>query len=106
MAKNALFMATGAIIYKTHLTQVSQMRGVGTAYSITMWCFALASLSLVGIPPTGGFVSKWLLAQGALEAATGTLACWGIGGADGLRPADGGLPAAHRHPGLFPGKRL
>ena len=56
LAKNALFMATGAIIYKTHLTQVSQMRGVGSAYGITMWCFTLASLSLIGIPPTGGFV--------------------------------------------------
>jgi len=66
IAKNALFMAAGAIIYKTHLTQVSQMRGIGVAYPITMWCFALASLSLVGIPPSGGFVSKWMLAQGAM----------------------------------------
>ena len=66
IAKNALFMAAGALIYKTHLTQVSQMRGVGVAYPVIMWCFALASLSLVGIPPTGGFVSKWLLAQGAM----------------------------------------
>lgn len=66
IAKNALFMATGAIIYKTHLTQVSQMRGVGTVYSISMWCFTLSALSLVGIPPTGGFLSKWMLAQGAL----------------------------------------
>ena len=79
LAKNALFMATGAIIYKTHLTQVSQMRGVGSAYGITMWCFTLASLSLIGIPPTGGFVSKWLLAEGALAAGEGSLAYWGVG---------------------------
>ena len=79
IAKNALFMATGAIIYKTHLTQVSQLRGVGTAYGITMWCFTLASLSLIGIPPTGGFLSKWLLAEGALAAESGPLAYWGIG---------------------------
>ena len=79
LAKNALFMATGAIIYKTHLTQVSQMRGVGSAYGITMWCFTLASLSLIGIPPTGGFVSKWLLAEGALSAGEGSLAYWGVG---------------------------
>ena len=71
IAKNALFMATGAIIYKTHLTQVSQMRGVGRAYSISMWCFTLSALSLVGIPPTGGFLSKWELAQGALDSQTG-----------------------------------
>ena len=34
---------------------------------IVMWCFAIASLSLVGIPPTSGFVSKWYLAQGGLD---------------------------------------
>ena len=79
IGKNALFMATGAIIYQTHLTQVSQLRGVGGAYSITMWCFALASLSLVGIPPTGGFVSKWFLAEGALAADGGPMAFWGVG---------------------------
>ena len=78
IAKNALFMATGAIIYKTHLTQVSQMRGVGTVYGISMWCFTLASLSLVGIPPTGGFWSKWLLAQGALQAQAGGFTYGGI----------------------------
>ncbi len=78
IAKNALFMSTGAIIYKTHLTQVSQMRGVGTAYATPMWCFALASLSLVGIPPTGGFWSKWMLAQGALDADLGALSNWGL----------------------------
>lgn len=78
IAKNALFMATGAIIYQTHLTQVSQLRGIGGPYSITMWCFTLASLSLVGIPPTGGFISKWFLAEGALAAKDGPLAYWGI----------------------------
>jgi len=69
LAKNTLFLAVGAIIYKTHLTHASQMRGIGVVFHITMWCFTLSSLSLVGIPPTGGFVSKWMLAQGALEAA-------------------------------------
>ena len=68
IAKNALFLAVGAIIYKTHLTHASQLRGVGVVFHITMWCFTLSSLSLVGIPPTGGFVSKWLLAQGALAS--------------------------------------
>ena len=58
IAKNALFMATGAIIYQTHLyqthlTQVSQLRGIGGPYSITMWCFTLASLSLVRCPSCG-----------------------------------------------------
>ena len=38
---------------------------------VTLWCFLLASLSLVGIPPMGGFVSKWQLALAALQNAPG-----------------------------------
>ena len=78
VAKNALFLATGAIIYKTHLTQASQMRGVGVVHGVTMWCFALAALSLIGIPPTGGFFSKWLLAEGALASGAGVPAWAGV----------------------------
>ena len=78
VAKNGLFLCAGSIIYKTHLTQVSQLRGVGTSYPITMWSFALAALSLIGIPPTGGFVSKWFLAQGALGSGTGALGAAGV----------------------------
>ena len=78
VAKNGLFLCAGSIIYKTHLTQVSQLRGVGTSYPITMWSFALAALSLIGIPPTGGFVSKWFLAQGALGSDAGVLAPAGV----------------------------
>ena len=37
----------------------------------TLWCYTFASLALIGIPPTSGFVSKWYLAQGALEANIG-----------------------------------
>lgn len=78
LAKNALFLATGSVIYQTHLTQVSQIRGVGIGCNFTMWSFTLAALSLIGIPPTGGFVSKWFLAVGALEGEDGPLAWWGI----------------------------
>ena len=67
VAKNGLFLAAGAIIYQTHLTHVGELRGVGKQLPWTMWVFALCSLSLVGIPPTAGFVSKWYLAQGGLE---------------------------------------
>ncbi len=79
IAKNTLFMATGSIIYKTHLTQVSQMRGVGKSCGITMWCFTISSLSLIGIPATGGFVSKWYLTQGALHGIEKTWAWVGVG---------------------------
>lgn len=78
VAKNILFLCAGAIIYKKGTTFVNQLRGVGKEMPIVMWCFSIAALSLVGIPPTGGFVSKWFLAQGALEASLGTFAVVGV----------------------------
>ena len=44
---------------------------------VTICCFALLALSLVGIPPTGGFVGKWRLAAGSLAADTGFFAWLG-----------------------------
>ena len=35
---------------------------------VTIWCFTIVSLGLIGIPPTGGFISKWYLAEGALDS--------------------------------------
>ena len=67
--KDILFLTAGAIIYKAKKTDVSQLRGIGKQMPITMWCFVIASLGLIGIPPTSGFVSKWFLATGSL--ATG-----------------------------------
>lgn len=66
--KAALFLCAGAIIYKTGKTRVEEMRGIGKEMPLTMWCFTIASLGLIGIPPTGGFVSKWYLALGSLES--------------------------------------
>ncbi|WP_313525828.1 complex I subunit 5 family protein [Anaerotignum sp.] len=78
MAKNILFLCAGAIIYKKGTTYVSQLKGVGKEMPIVMWCFTVGALSLVGIPPTAGFISKWFLAQGALSSPVGTLAVVGV----------------------------
>lgn len=67
LAKDALFLAAGAIIFATGCTRVEELRGIGRKMPVTLWCFAIASLSLIGIPPTGGFIAKWQLAMGALE---------------------------------------
>lgn len=72
-AKNTLFLSAGAIIYNTGCTRVDELKGIGKKMPVTMWCFALASLSLIGIPPMAGFVSKWYLAAGALEGGYGAL---------------------------------
>ncbi|MCY6485219.1 proton-conducting transporter membrane subunit [Clostridium aestuarii] len=64
--KITLFFCVGTIMYTTHKTEISQIKGIGKKMPVTMWCFAIASVSLIGIPPTNGFVSKWYLALGGL----------------------------------------
>ena len=71
--KVALFLTAGAILYKTHKRNVSDLEGIGKVMPIVMVCFSLASLGLVGVPPLGGFYSKWFLATGALESSLGAL---------------------------------
>jgi multicomponent Na+:H+ antiporter subunit D len=66
--KIVLFFCVGAIMYTTGKTDISQIKGIGKQMPITMGCFAIAAISLIGIPPTNGFVSKWYLAQGGLTA--------------------------------------
>ena len=60
-------MCAGSIITQTGKTDVNDMRGIGKEMKTTMLCFAAASLSLIGIPPMGGFVSKGYLVMGALS---------------------------------------
>ena len=66
ISKNILFFTAGAVIYKTGKEAVSQLKGIGKEMPIVMLCFTMAALSLIGIPPAGGFISKWFLAEGAL----------------------------------------
>lgn len=65
--KSLLFMSAGAIIYKTGKTNVDELRGIGKKMPITIWCYTIASLALIGIPPMSGFISKWYLAIGSLK---------------------------------------
>lgn len=65
--KTALFLCAGAIIYQTGKTRVDELRGIGKEMPLLMWCYTIVSLGLIGIPPTGGFISKWYLAVGSLE---------------------------------------
>lgn len=65
--KAALFLCAGAIIYMTGKTRVQELKGIGKEMPLLMWCYTIVSLGLIGIPPTGGFISKWYLAMGSLE---------------------------------------
>ncbi|WP_125152393.1 complex I subunit 5 family protein [Clostridium rectalis] len=64
--KITLFFCVGAIMYTTHKTEINEIKGIGKQMPIIMWCFTISAISLIGIPPTNGFVSKWFLAQGGL----------------------------------------
>ncbi|MEM7407896.1 MAG: monovalent cation/H+ antiporter subunit D family protein [Pseudomonadota bacterium] len=66
--KITLFFAAGAIYTAAHKTNVSQLDGIGRRMPWTMGAFAVASLSMIGLPPTAGFVSKWYLLSGAGQA--------------------------------------
>lgn len=66
--KITLFFCAGAIFVATGKKYISEMVGIGKRMPITMLAFFIGSLSVIGLPPTGGFFSKWYLLQGTLEA--------------------------------------
>jgi len=66
--KITLFFCAGAILVATRKTEISQMHGLGHAMPITMTAFLIGSLSIIGLPPTGGMWSKWYLALGTVDA--------------------------------------
>ena len=66
--KITLFFAAGSIYTAAHKTEISQLDGIGRRMPWTMGAFAVASLAMIGLPLSGGFVSKWVLIEGALEA--------------------------------------
>ena len=68
VSKITLFLCAGSIYASTRKTEISQLSGLARRMPWTMAAFTLASLSIVGIPLTSGFVSKWYLALGTLES--------------------------------------
>ena len=67
LMKGALFMAMGCVMYRVGSVRIEKMAGLGKAMPWTMAAFVGAGLSLIGVPLTVGFVSKWYLVQAALE---------------------------------------
>jgi len=69
VGKITLFFAAGAIYTAAHKTEVSQLDGIGRRMPWTMGAFAIGALSMIGLPPAAGFVSKWFMLAGAVDAA-------------------------------------
>ncbi len=66
--KITLFLCAGSIYVKTHKELISEMDGIGRLMPFTMGSFTIGALGLTGIPPVCGFISKWYLCLGAIEA--------------------------------------
>ena len=66
-AKITLFFCAGSIYISAHKTEISQLNGIGKRMPWTMAAFAFATLSMIGVPPVSGFITKWYLIIGSLE---------------------------------------
>jgi multicomponent Na+:H+ antiporter subunit D len=102
-AKSGLFFSAGAVQEQTGFLRVSEYRGVGRDMPLTMGCFTLLSLSIIGLPPLGGFAALWELSRGAV-AFGGTLGnlCVVVMLLSSLLSAGAFLPVAAN--AFFPGK--
>lgn len=67
-SKITLFFCAGSLYTGAHKTEISQLSGIGKKMPWTMAAFFIASLSMIGVPPVAGFVSKWYIALGSIEA--------------------------------------
>ncbi len=68
MGKITLFMCAGAIYVAAHKTLVSELDGLGRKMPFTFAAFFIGTLSIIGLPPTGGAWSKWFLMQGSVQS--------------------------------------
>ncbi len=74
LMKGAMFLALGCVALRLGGTDLDRIKGLGRRMPLTMAAFAVAGLSLIGLPGTVGFVGKWYLVLGALEQGLWPLA--------------------------------
>ena len=67
LSKAAMFAAAGAMIHVTGRDAVADVAGVAGRLPVSLFAFALAGVTLMGLPPSGGFLAKWLLIDAALK---------------------------------------
>jgi multicomponent Na+:H+ antiporter subunit D len=71
LMKITLFFCAGNFAETLGVHKVSELDGVGRRMPLTLGAFTVAALGMIGLPPVAGFISKWYLARGALEADQG-----------------------------------
>jgi multicomponent Na+:H+ antiporter subunit D len=74
VTKAALFLLAGILALRCRSTRISQLRGIGSRMPITCLGIVLAGMSLIGVPGTAGFVTKWYLVRASLERGSWWLA--------------------------------
>ena len=80
LAKGAIFMALGCVVYRLRSVHLDSMAGLGRQMPWTMAAFVIGGLSLIGVPLTVGFISKWYLVIAALEQGLWPVAALVLGG--------------------------
>lgn len=111
LMKGALFMAVGAMVFATGAVTLKDLEGMGRRMPLVMAAFVVGGLSLIGVPLTVGFVSKWVLVSAALDAGMWPLAAlilassllaivyvWRVVEVAYLRPVPEGAPAPAQVP--------
>ena len=68
LIKAALFLAAGAMLHQSGYRTLTDLRGIGRVMPWTTLALLVGALSIIGLPPTAGFLGKWYIALGALEA--------------------------------------
>jgi formate hydrogenlyase subunit 3/multisubunit Na+/H+ antiporter MnhD subunit len=79
-AKAAMFMAAGLVAESLGHDRIADLRGIGRAMPVTLFAFGLGGLSLMGLPPSGGFTAKWLLLQATVHSGQWLWAVIVVGG--------------------------
>ena len=80
LAKAAAFLAAGNVLVALGSDRLSELPAIRLHLQVSLFAFALAAVSLMGLPPSGGFVAKWLLLTAALESGQWWIAAVLLGG--------------------------
>jgi multicomponent Na+:H+ antiporter subunit D len=67
LAKSAMFLAAGAIVHAWGDDDVEHLEGTSARMPVALFAFGLAGVTLIGLPPSGGFSAKWLLLRSAID---------------------------------------
>jgi formate hydrogenlyase subunit 3/multisubunit Na+/H+ antiporter MnhD subunit len=68
LAKSAMFLAAGNILRARGHDEIQRLRGIARQEPLSLFTFAIAGVSLIGLPPTGGFIAKWLFLNAAISS--------------------------------------